>query len=239
MHDRSCFITLTYDDEHLPDSYSVDVRTWQLFAKKVRKHLKFKKIRFFMCGEYGDKTLRPHYHALIFGHDWPDRVHYSTDGRTGAKLYTSETLTKIWSYGFATTGDVNYKSAAYVARYAMKKIGGDKADEHYWRLHPLTQTLHRVQPEFCLQSRRPGIGTSWFNKFKSDVFPSDFLVVDGQKRPVPAFYTLKLKEEEQLKIKRLRKKDGLSRKPDQTPARLRVREEVKTSQLRQLKRGLE
>lgn len=235
MHKCNSFITLTYADEHLPDDYSVQVRTWQIFMKKFR-HAVESRVRFFACGEYGDQTLRPHYHALIFGHDFDDKVVFQKTDH--GPVFTSETLTNLWGLGHATTAAVNYKTAAYVARYVVKKVSGDQADEHYWRLNPQTLRMVRVQPEFSVQSRRPGLGTSWFDRFKTDAFPSDFIVLDGKKLPVPRFYTKKLAEEEQLKIKRARKKSGLKRKPDQTPARLRVREEVKKSQISTLQRKL-
>ncbi|WNK14452.1 MAG: replication initiator protein [Microvirus sp.] len=236
MHEYNSFITLTYEDKHLPDDYSVQLRTLQLFMKRLRKHEKGKRIRFFGCGEYGDQTLRPHYHALLFGHDFTDKkVFKKTDY---GPVFTSEILDKIWGFGYCSTAAVNYKTASYVARYVLKKITGDRADDHYLRLHPNRGTLHHVGPEFATQSVRPGLGTSWFNKFKSDAFPSDFVVLDGTKMAVPRFYTKKLAEEEQLKIKRQRKRSGLKRKPDQTPARLRVREEIKQSQISVLQRKL-
>lgn len=234
---NNAFITLTYSDDHLPEDYSVSVRTWQLFMYRLRKSLGSNKIRFFACGEYGDQTLRPHYHALIFNHCFPDKQLFKKTPQ-GHNIYTSKSLEKIWPYGLPTVGDVTYQSAAYTARYIMKKISGDNAPEHYTRIHPLTQKIVTVQPEFCVQSRRPGLGDSWFQKFKGDAFPSDFLIVDGKKHPVPKFYAKKLTEEELTPIKRRRKKDSLPRKSDNTRERLAVRETVKLSAINQLKRKL-
>jgi len=237
MHQQNSFITLTYDDDHLPDDYSVNVRTWQLFMYRLRKSLGSQKIRFFACGEYGEKTLRPHYHALIFGHQFPDLKFYKR-AKSKHAIYTSESLSKIWTYGQSWVGTVSYQSSAYVARYIMKKITGDRSTEHYTRIHPLTLKAVTVEPEFCVQSRRPGIGSTWFDKYKSDAFPSDFIIVDGKKHPVPSYYAKKLEEAEHEKIKRQRKKNSLPRRADNTPARLKVREEVKRSQINQLKREL-
>lgn len=235
MHPRNCFINLTFDDEHLPEDYSVNVRHLQLFMKKLRDRFPHK-IRFYACGEYGPLNLRPHYHAILFNHDFEDKVLWQTTDR-GDRLYTSKLLEEIWGHGFCTLGDVTYQSAGYVAQYCMKKINGDRASTHYIRTHPRGYVV-TVKPEFSVQSRRPGIGTTWFEKYKTDAFPSDFLVIEGKPHSVPSFYTKKLQEEELTKIKRRRKKNALPRKADNTPARLRVRETVKASRLSTLKREL-
>lgn len=235
MHPQNCFITLTFNDEHLPDDYSVHIRTFQLFMKKLRKHYQPKKIRFYGCGEYGPENLRPHYHSILFNHDFPDKQFYKTTPQ-GDRLYTSKSLEQIWGYGFCTIGDVTYQSAGYVAQYVMKKINGERALEHYLRTHPLSGDIVRVEPEFQLQS--VGLGSTWFEKFHKDCFPSDFLVVEGKQLRVPQYYTKKLEEVAKQKIKRARKKSSLTRRADSTPERLRVREAVKQAQLNQLKRKL-
>lgn len=238
MHlNNNAFITLTFSDEHLPDNYSVSLRTWQLFMYRLRKSLGSTKIRFFACGEYGDKNLRPHYHSLIFNYSFPDKIFFKKTPQ-GHNIYTSKSLEKIWPYGLPTIGDVTYQTAAYTARYIMKKMDGEGADAAYVRQHPLTGKFHQVAREFCVQSRNPGLGSTWFDKFSSDAFPSDFLIVDGRKHPVPKFYQKKLTEEALTKIKRRRKKDSLPRKADNTKERLAVRETVKLSAINQLKRDL-
>lgn len=236
MHQANAFITLTYDDAYLPHDYSVDKRVFQLFMKRLRKSLSGK-IRFFACGEYGSENLRPHYHALIFGYGFPDRQLFKRSP-TG-DLFTSEHLTQSWGYGHCTLGDVTYESAGYTAQYAMKKIGGDIATNHYTRIHPKGH-LVQVQPEFGLASRRPGIGSTWFDKFKSDAFPSDFLVVDGRQVPVPQYYLLKLTEDHQKPIKRKRKLKSANpkRKANRTKERLAVRQAVREARLSKLKRTL-
>lgn len=243
LHTENCFLTLTYNDEHLPADYSVNVRVHQLFMKRLRERVA-RKIRFFASGEYGDEDnpmsvtpLRPHYHYLIFGYRPHDLKLHSR--KNNIPLYTSETISKIWSYGFSTVGDVTYETAAYVARYTVKKIGGDMAAEHYTRIHPLSGNLVRVNPEFGKQSNKPGIGHNWFEKFKSDVYPSDFVVdSEGRKHAVPKYYHRKLAEEEQVKVKRRRKAISNKHRDDQTPARLRAREEVQLDRAKQLKRNL-
>lgn len=239
MHDQNCCVTLTYDDKHLPDDYGVHVRDLQLFFKRLRFELKSKKIRYFACGEYGDQLGRPHYHALLFGHQFDDLKRYKQNVEQPQRnQYTSEKLAEIWGQGFATVGYVTTESAGYVARYAMKKITGDKAVEHYTRLHPISGKWNQVSPEFLVQSRRPGIGAAWISKYHDDVFPSGFLVLDGRKIPVPRFYDTKLKEDETKKLKRQRKAKALKKRQDNTPERLAVREQVLDEKIKRLTRNL-
>ncbi|UDN67731.1 replication initiator protein [robinz microvirus RP_104] len=232
MHQASSFITLTYDDEHLPPDYSVNLRTFQLFMKRLRKELPMK-IKFYGCGEYGDLENRPHYHALIFGWDFHNdrKLHKVTkDG----PLYTSPTLNKVWPYGFNTVGQVTYKSAGYTAGYLKTRSAENNSytTNKYTRTHPITSDVVRVEPEFGTMSG--GLGLSFIQKFKSDYATSDFFVVDGQQVAVPRYYTLKLTEEEQSKIKTKRQISKQRIKPakNKTKERLAVRETVKKAQLK-------
>lgn len=238
MHSANSFITLTYDDEHLPPDFGVHKRVWQLFMKKLRKQVGVK-IRFFACGEYTEPPeWRPHYHALLFGYQFPDLVRWTQ--RNGKIFYRSKSLEQLWPNGFSLVSDVNLQSAGYVARYIMKKVSGDDqySVDHYTRVHPVTNQLHQVDKEFCLMSRKPGLGQTWFEKYKGDAFPSDFVIVDGRKMPVPKFYNKKLIEEELERYKRARKQKMLKHKADNTPERLKVREEIMASRVTQLKRDL-
>jgi len=176
LYDQNCFITLTYAPEHLPVDGSLDVRHYQLFMKKLRKRFG-KNIRFFHCGEYGERLGRPHYHACLLNFDFPDKVlHRITD--RGDRIYRSASLEALWSYGYCEIGDVTFDSAAYVARYITKKITGPRASSHYGSR----------RPEYTTMSRRPGIGAPWLVKFMTDVFPHDYVIVRGKKVPVPRFY---------------------------------------------------
>ncbi|WNK13394.1 MAG: replication initiator protein [Microvirus sp.] len=237
MHHSNSFLTLTYDDEHLPENYSVSKREWQLFMYKLRKHLGTEKIRFFAAGEYGDINLRPHYHGLIFGWFPRDAKQFAVTAE-GHPRFRSETLSKIWGQGLSELGTVTYQSAGYCARYCVKKLHGDYKPEHYIRQNPVTGKVHQVEKEFALQSRNPGLGASWFTKFKGDCFPSDFLIADGKRIAIPRYYALKLSEEELHPIKRNRAYNAQKHRSDQTPERLKVREEVLTARLLRLKRTL-
>ncbi|UPW36336.1 replication initiator protein [Peromfec virus RodF8_48] len=117
---QAWFLTLTYDDEHNPNV--LIKRDLQLFFKRLRKHFKFSKIKYFAVGEYGSKTYRPHYHMIIFNVPIPDLVHLKNN-IFGDALYTSETISKIWGNGICCIGELSVKSASYTARYSLKKYG--------------------------------------------------------------------------------------------------------------------
>lgn len=170
MHDQSCFVTLTFNDFHVRNT--LVKRDFQLFMKRLRKAIEPDKVRYFHCGEYGDMYSRPHHHACLFGFDFPDKVYWKT--KNGVDLYISAMLQSLWtdpktktSLGYCTIGNVTFESAAYVARYVLKKKFGAQAKEVY---------KERI-PEYVTMSRRPGIGSTWFEKFSSDVYPSDEVVV--------------------------------------------------------------
>lgn len=185
LYERNCFITLTYSDENLPSDLSLNVREFQLFMKRLRNRFG-DGIRFFHCGEYGENFGRPHYHACLFNFEPTDKVLWSI--RDNVRLYTSESLSEVWGKGFVTVGDVTFESAAYVARYVMKKITGKNAPDHYTSVNPLTGQAVTRAPEYTTMSRRPGIGKGWYDKFFDDIYPSDFVVVNGVKCRVPRFY---------------------------------------------------
>lgn len=257
MHDASCFITATYDDDHVPRDYSLKLLHWQGFMKRFRAAIDVK-IRFCACGEYGEKGGRPHYHSLIFGFDFPDRQRVGT--RNGHPVYTSELFGRLWPFGSHEIGSAEAESAGYVARYCLKKQNGSKADDHYARVSPVTGEVHHVEREWMVMSRRPGIGASWYERFSGDAFPSDFLVVNGLRKPVPRFYLDKyaaahpgrsasprpgyfLRDvasggEDQVKRGRKAKAVGPEVRWNNTAERLAVREEVRHSKLRLLKREL-
>jgi len=240
LYDENSFITLTYSDEHLPKDYSVHVREWQLFMKRLRKSLDNKKIRSFASGEYTEETLRPHYHAILFNHDFSDKIFFKKTPQKNI-LYTSPTLSQLWPFGFSTIGAVTFESAAYVARYVMKKYTNndpDKVVQHYTRIHPLTREAVIVQPEFVTQSRRPGLGAPWLERFKSDVYPSDYVVHDGAKMNPPRFYDKILTEEELTELKRRRKAKGVPNKWNGTTERLKVRATVRDARIKSLQRTL-
>jgi len=206
-HKENSFITLTYNNENLPKYGSVSKKELSKFIKRLRKEVDPIKIRYYGCGEYGKKLMRPHYHCLIFGYDFPDKefhhVSYSSEGRFtenthSNKVYISKQLDKVWKKGFSTIGDVTIQSAGYVSRYIRKKIGGEMALDHY----------KGKEPEFSLMSRRPGIGSDWYDRYSSDLYPKDFVTHKGKKYKPPRYYDNKLMREDwdlHEKIKERRK----------------------------------
>ncbi|MBS0641661.1 MAG: hypothetical protein JSS43_17500 [Proteobacteria bacterium] len=196
MHESNLFVTPTYSDEHLPADLSVDPRVHQLFVKRVRKRFGAG-IRFFGCGEYGDRSKRPHYHTIFFGLSLPDLQHWKQTP-SGSVMFRSAELEKVWPYGQILVQQVDAGTGGYVARYTTKKIYGERAEDHYRRsrVDPSTgqEVSWQVKPEFLLMSRRPGIGAEWVEQYQCDVFPSGFVTVDGTKRPPPRFYVERLPE---------------------------------------------
>jgi len=244
LHDENCFITLTYSQEHLPADHSLDKTHFQKFMKRLRKHFTGTTIRFYHCGEYGEKNNRPHYHACIFGLDFPDKTFYKTT-KDGNKLYLSETLTKIWGKGDKrqqTIGELNFKTAAYTARYIMKKINGKDADVHYRHTDELTGEQNQIIPEYTTMSRRPGIAANWYQNFKTDVYPSDEVIIKGIPMQPPKYYDSILEKENPFlydDIKHDRLINAEKYAADNTPERLHVKHKVKQAQANLLQRTYE
>lgn len=240
MHDHSIFVTLTYNDDNLPTDLSLNYRHFQLFMKRLRKDFTGRNVRFYMCGEYGEDFQRPHFHALLFNCFFTDRKVYSRLA-SGSTLYTSERLSELWPYGFSSIGDCTFESAAYVARYCMKKVTGPRAQAHYERVDWATGEITSVTPEFNRMSLKPGIGASWFAKYRKDVYPGDFVVVNGMKAKPPRFYDNLLKSAGDFDsdlVEFLRYQKALKSSEDNTPERLAVREKVAAAALKSKVRSL-
>lgn len=245
MHEASlykdnCFITLTYDEEHLPDDYSLHYDDFQRFMKRLRKRYQGKTIRFYMAGEYGENFGRPHFHACIFNLDFEDKYLWQkTD--SGSKIYRSKILEELWPFGYSSIGEVNFQSAAYVARYIMKKVTGDMAEQHYEEVNFNTGEIVNRKPEFNKMSLKPGIGYKWYQKYKDDVYPHDYVIVNGKKCKPPKFYDKKYADDYPYEFDQLqweREKSAKAQIFDNTPERLLVKEEVLKAKLSRLKRKL-
>lgn len=221
----SVFVTLTYRDKrdcndeqlekgyYLPTDRSLHKSHVQKFLKRLRHHYD-DKIKYFMCGEYGSictehrlpvnrekmeqtglprcrtcNVGRPHYHAILFNCTFEDL--YVFDG----EFYTSKFLEDTWKYGFVSVGEVNVQTAAYVARYNLKKVNGTRADEQYF-LHDEEGQPVWVTPEFATMSN--GIGKDFYEYYKGDFWPSDESPVPGQGvvKKVPRYYQERLKKED-------------------------------------------
>jgi len=238
-HDQNCFLTLTYSDQAVPIDYGLNLRHLQLFFKKLRRSIEPQRVRFFACGEYGDLNGRPHYHAIVFGYDAPDKLLHSRSP-SGELIYGSAALSRLWNYGFITTQDISRKACSYVARYVTKKIksGDTFGADRYYRLSPVDGAMHAVRPEFAVMSRKPGLGARFAVEFRSDFYPSGFLVVDGIRQAPPAFYVSKLTEKEQTRLKRQARHLSLKNKADTTMERRMARAAVRDARIKKLQRKL-
>lgn len=226
--DKNAFVTLTYNDEHLPHDHGLHYRDFQLFMHKLRKSAPGRG-RFVMCGEYGEQFGRPHFHAILFNCSFEDGVFYKMSG--DLKLFTSGELDRLWGNGFCSFGAVTVDSAGYVARYTTKKITGPAAGAAYQWLSPDGEVFDREAP-FLHSSLKPGIGYGWFERYHSDVFPCDYLVHDGKKFPVPRYYSDLLDKWDApafqvVKRKRLLQARAGKAHPDNSDRRLRDRWEVR------------
>lgn len=235
LYDENCFVTLTYDDKHMPENGSLDKTAFPKFMKRLRKT--GAKARYFHCGEYGEQTLRPHYHACLFGFDFRDKIPWSTRG--GSPVWRSPELERLWPFGQSEIGSVTFESAAYVARYVTKKITGQAAEEHYERLNPLTGELIQVEPEFATMSRRPGIGAGWLDKFQGDVYPWDEVIVRGRPTKPPRYYDVRFGSKDESGLEKIKRARSLRRvREDESPGRLASRELCAKARLSLKKRGL-
>ena len=234
MHEHNSFVTLTYRDKDLPENYNLDHRDFQLFMKRLRAHIK-RPMSFYMCGEYGDSTHRPHYHLLLFGYFPPDNKYHTT--RNGNRVYKSETLDRLWRKGFTETGHVSYKSAGYCARYTLKKQLPNLQLQDRYIYADADGVMQCRKLEYVRMSTDPAIGKSWFNQYKKQTIAHDMVRdPDGHEQPVPRYYLDQLKIEdpdlhEQLKLARIEKAQN---NPDNNPSRLAAKEICTEAKLKQL-----
>lgn len=200
MHEKkmsgdSCFITLTYDQECVPwvsDSHATlvkdDVRK---FIKDLRNNLYPVKIRYYLCGEYGEQGARPHYHICLFGYFPKDLVLYKHT--PAGDLWISPELSNIWKKGFVTVANLDFDSAAYVARYCTKLLTGKQKDWYSER---------NIIPEFSLMSRKPGIGARWLEKYGNEIKTHHNVVIKGRKMSPPRYYRDKVYDEVDRRVVR-------------------------------------
>lgn len=248
LHEENSFVTLTFDDKHLGNG-SLHVSDFQNFMKRLRKSIYPKKVRFFHCGEYGSKLSRPHHHVCLFGHDFSDK--YEWDNSGGFMLYRSNHLEELWTNGISAVQKFTFETAAYVARYVLKKWAKDETQgaELYDQMKALDDPKLKdehygmLKPEYVTMSRRPGIGKDWYDKYGGDVYPGGFCLHDGKKIKPPRFYDSQFELDNPVvfaKIKVDRLKGAFSDSVNNTPARLAVREEIKKRLCNNsLKRGYE
>jgi len=177
LHPQNTFITLTYEDEHIKTSSEALRDDIQKFFKRFRKSVK-KKIRYIYSVEYGSQTLRPHFHAIIFNHDFREQQ-LVRKTKKGYPLFTSPELHKLWKYGHHSIGEANVKTAYYIASYALKKHSA------------VNEETGEIVSDYMRCSKRPAIGLNYLLKNKKQLVQSE--------TPLPRYYLKKLKEiDEQL-----------------------------------------
>lgn len=225
-HEQSLFLTLTYDDDHLPTNEVTVPETGEIvtvgtlvkddlskFMKALRQEYAYKhdnQLRFFGCGEYGSETHRPHYHVIVFGLLLDDLKHHHRNFQ-GDDFYTSDTISKVWKKGFHVISDCTWQACAYTARYIMKKHLGTDAD--YYEKHGLV-------PEFVNMSRRPGIARQYYDDHP-EIFEKDFISVpthQGGKDIFPPKYFERLFESDfpdQAAVRKERKRELMEEKKEQ------------------------
>lgn len=175
--EHNWFLTLTYKD---PAPKKLIYRHWQLFMKKLRKAHNNQAISFMVTGEYGDKTKRPHWHAILFNLNLPD-VQFTHHTDLKHPVFKSAIIDKLWGYNDPQKrpnelGTVTMDSASYVARYAAKKLvhGYDNSHEY----HPIHKT-----------SSRRAIGKLWLEKYHEQTFRNGYVTLpNGSKAAIPRYY---------------------------------------------------
>jgi hypothetical protein len=255
MYEDNSFITLTYNEESIPENRSVSKKVLQQFLKRYRKeidkHVPGKQIRFMACGEYGTLRNRPHYHAIIF--NWRDPTEYLwSKSKSGELLFRSPVLENAWRFGHSSVGNVTFQSAAYTARYVTKKVTGKKARTEYEIFDPESGEIIKIEPEFALMSlgRRNeieeldngGIGYKWYKKYFESDCTKDFITVNRAKMAIPDYYyrLLEQKDPERYeRIKKLHREEAKKKAKDNTEERLIQKQKVFERRIENLTRNLE
>lgn len=195
--EHNWFLTLTYDDEHLPRNVGIDTKTGEVidtnylvpedltqFMKSLRqywqRHYDVNNIRFYACGEYGDRSQRAHYHVILFNIDIPDIEPHHKNTK-GNMVFTSKIIEHIWGRGIIGIGIANWETAAYTAQYMLKKQKGKNAKSYYADRH--------ITPEFTRMSRMPGIAAEWYKANKDKLWQTDEIILaKGRKVKPPSYY---------------------------------------------------
>lgn len=230
---ESSFVTLTYNNENV--GRSLDRRDCVRFMKYLRKEFSDRKIKFYMCGEYGSKNWRPHFHYCIFGVDFSEDRYIWKSSSNGDIYYRSPTLERIWTKGFSVIGALNFQTVAYTARYILKKYRGTKRKSEQW--------YDGRVPEFTGMSLKSAIGREYCEKFLYDIYgeDKDHIIVNGNKCKPPRYYD-KLLERTDIDLYNTIKERRIAEwkaKDQELYDRLLVRESVKLKTITQLERNLE
>lgn len=216
-HEANSFVTLTYDDNNIPKHGSLEYAHLQKFWKRLRKTLG--KIRYYAVGEYGDTTLRPHYHACIFGHAFTEQRTILRQQPT--LLWTNPMLENAWGMGHVSVGALTFESAQYTASYVTKKLNNKKK---YVRVDEETgELIALVQPR-AFMSLKPAIGRTWLDTYGNQVYAHDQVVINGRAQKPPKYYDRWLEQRSEIAldlIKEQRQKKGTKLTREEAHARAR------------------
>lgn len=182
----SWFVTLTYAPEKLPLNGTLNPRDPTLFFKRLRRAVEPERVSYYLCGEYGETTERPHYHAVLYGPEFLDRTVLTV--RSGAPVFQSPSLEAAWGLGLCELTGLTFGAARYVAGYVRKKVRQRDSPDHYLRVDPSTGELVDLQKEYGRMSRRPALGRRWIERYWQDVYPRDFVVMEGKELKPPRYY---------------------------------------------------
>ena len=190
----SIFLTLTYDDEHLPLHKTLVKDHVQGFFKRLWWKVESDKLRYYVVGEYGAQCpdheiencplcgplQRPHYHAIIFGWDAPPKDQKRLGTRDGMPVYESQIINEAWTFGKHEYGACTFEACSYVAGYLTKKQTGNEAPEYYTRHIIETDQIVEIEPEFAMMSKRPGIGKYYYDAYHAHMYNQDQCTVPGR-----------------------------------------------------------
>lgn len=217
MHERNCFMTLTYDDDHLPEHGSLNYKHLSLWWRKMRRTIPG--VRYYAVGEYGDKSDRPHYHVCVFGEDFRDECYIMREGTH--KLWCNLIAQNMWEHGRVAIGNLDYTTAQYTAGYMAKKLVKGKqyvrVDNSSGELIPL------VQPR-AFMSKHPAIGATWLERYGNQVYAWDQVVVNGRPQKPPRYYDKWLAGRSEIALQMIQERRKEKAKPlteDQRRARAR------------------
>lgn len=215
LWEESSFVTLTYEDKHLPAYNSLYYPDLQKFWKRLRKQIGT--LRYYAVGEYGDESYRPHYHACIFGHAFTHNRRILR--KTPTLLWTNPLLEEAWGKGNVSVGALNFQTAQYTAAYVTKKLNNER---RYVRVDEQTgELIDLVQPR-AFMSLKPAIGREWLEKYGDNTYAHDRVVIDGQEQKPPKYYDRWLEQtspKKHEKIKEKRRKNATPLTAEESHAR--------------------
>jgi hypothetical protein len=154
-HPVSSFITLTYRPDEYPVDGSLQPNHTKNWLKRLRRRMEPDTIRYFLVGEYGEKTERAHYHAALFG--YPPCLSGNMGGRRGCNCSSCTGISETWGKGNVFVGSLTPDSAGYIAGYVTKKMTNGKNEK-------VQEFLKGRHPEYARMSLKPGIGAPAVDK---------------------------------------------------------------------------